>query len=212
METTRMKTRQTALFEAWRPRRWKTPPARLAPGLSGLLAGALAACAGDPETQVDLKLVETIPVEFGAMEGGVSEGVVVSLGDLSNEPAWVEAREHLACVSVDRENSAIVIDALDVGQFATPLTWSVGVGPRGAASFQPLATFSGAISEGQRVRFADGSFQVQAAGLDAIETQLLGASPALDLQIQGQVPGAIEDLVVTLSLALQFSSDPADCQ
>ncbi len=179
-----------------------------------LAAGAvgLAACGDDPQTIVDLKLVETIPVEFGAMDGGVAEGVVVPLGDLTLEPAWVEARDHLACVTVDRENSAITIDALDVGQFATPLTWSVGVGPRGATAFQPLATYSGAIAEGQRIRFADGSFQVQEAGVAAIAAQLLGASPALDVQIQGQVPGAIEDLVVTLSLALRFSSDPADCK
>ncbi len=177
-------------------------------------AGAvgLAACGDDPRTIVDLKLVETIPVEFGAMDGGVAEGVVVSLGDLTLEPAWVEARDHLVCVTVDRENSAITIDALDVGQFATPLTWSVGVGPRGTTSFQALASYSGAIAEGQRIRFADGSFQVQPAGLAAISGQLLGDAPALDLQIQGQVPGAIEDLVVTLSLALQFSSDPADCK
>jgi hypothetical protein len=181
-------------------------------GVAVAAALGLAACGDDPRTIVDLKLVETIPVEFGAMDGGVAEGVVVSLGDLTLEPAWVEARDHLVCVTVDRENSAITIDALDVGQFATPLTWSVGVGPRGTTSFQALASYSGAIAEGQRIRFADGSFQVQPAGLAAISGQLLGDAPALDLQIQGQVPGAIEDLVVTLSLALQFSSDPADCK
>jgi hypothetical protein len=172
----------------------------------------VAACGDEPRTIVDLKLVETIPVEFGAMEGGVAEGVVVSLGDLALEPAWVEARDHLACVTVDRENSAITIDALDVGQFATPLTWSVGVGPRGATAFQGLATYSGAIAEGQRIRFADGSFQVLEPGVALVASELLGDSPALDVQIQGQVPGAIEELVVTLSLALQFSSDPADCK
>jgi hypothetical protein len=179
----------------------------------GPMAAALlfGACGDDGGTLYDLTVIETVPVEFGAMDGGAPEAAVVPLADLTSEPAYVEARDSLRCVGVDLAESAIIVDALDVGQFATPLIYTVSAGTRGASSFRTVATFSGPIAEGQRIRFSDSSFQVDPAGVAFIEETLLGASPALDLEVRGEVPGRIDDLVVTLTLTLKFSSTASDC-
>lgn len=176
--------------------------------LGGLV---IAACGDDAGTLYDLTVIETVPVEFGAMDGGAPEAAVVPLADLTSEPAYVEARESLRCVGVDLAESAIVVDALDVGQFATPFIYTVSAGSRGAANYRTLATFSGPIAEGQRIRFSDTSFQVDPAGVAFVEETLLGDTPALDLEVRGEVPGRIDDLVVTLTLTLKFSSTAGDC-
>jgi|GEM_PF-1472301 len=181
-----------------------------ATALVGSLA-LLGACGDDGGTLYDLTIIETVPVEFGAMDGGVVEGAVVSLGDLTTEPAYVEARDGLRCVGVDLGASVIVIDALDVGQFATPLIYNIGVAQRGGTTFQPLATFSGAIAEGQRIRFSDSGFTVNDAGTALIESVLLGNTPAMDLEVRAEVPGRLDDLVVRLTLSLKFSSVEANC-
>lgn len=171
----------------------------------------LIACGDDGGTLYDLTIIETVPVEFGAMDPDVAEGAIVELGDLNTEPAYVEARDALRCATVDLTNSAILVEALDVGQFATPLVYNLGVAARGSKSFQPLATFSGPIAEGQQIRFADSGFQVVAAGVDFVSRTLLSNSPSLDLEIRGQVPTRIDDLVVKLTLTLKFSSTASDC-
>jgi hypothetical protein len=171
----------------------------------------LVACGDDGGTLYDLTIIETVPVEFGSMDANVAEGAIVELGDLTTEPAWVEARDALRCATIDRANSAIAIEALDVGQFATTFAYSLGVAARGSKSFQPLATFSGPIAEAQRIRFADSGFQVDEAGVDFVSQTLLGNAPALDLEIRGQVPVGLDELVVKLTLTLKFSSTAADC-
>jgi hypothetical protein len=171
----------------------------------------LIACGDDGGTLYDLTIIETVPVEFGSMEPDIAEGAVVELGDLNTEPAYVEAREALRCATIDMNNSSILVEALDVGQFATPLVYNLGVAARGSKSFQPLATFSGPIAEGQRIRFADSGFQVVPAGVDFVARTLLSNTPALDLEVRGQVPTRIDDLVVKLTLTLKFSSTASDC-
>lgn len=173
--------------------------------------GLVGACGDDGGTLYDLTIIETVPVEFGAMDAGVVEGAVVSLGDLTTESAYVEAKAGLRCVGVDLGASVIVIDALDVGQFATPLKYDIGVAARGGAAFTPLATFSGPIAENQRIRFSDSGFTVHDTGRALIEDVLLGSSPALDLELRAEVPSRLDDLVVRLTLSLKFSSVDANC-
>lgn len=173
--------------------------------------GALSSCGDDPETIVELRVVETIPVDFEQMAGGITEAASVSLADLRDEPAYADAREALRCGGLRIDDSFIEVEALTVGTGATALTYAVAVAPRGSPTPTPLATYSGSIVAGQRVNLGDPAFTVRPEGLAQLAQIVLGGVPALDVQISGTVPGDVDDLRVALSLAIDFSSDAGAC-
>lgn len=178
---------------------------------SALLLGALASCGDDPETIVELRVVDTIPVDFGQMAGGVTEVAPVPLADLRDEPAYADARDALRCGALMIDDSFIEVEALTVGTGATAFTYAVAIAPRGSPIPTPLATYSGSIVAGQRVSLGDGAFTVQAEGLAQLAQIVLGGVPALDVTISGTVPADVDDLRVALSLAIDFSSDASAC-
>lgn len=168
-------------------------------------------CGDDPETIVELTVIETIPVDFDAMQGGVIEGATIDLDDLRDEPAYVEAVGSLRCGAVDAAASFIEVEALQVAAGATVLGYEVGVAPRGSGQFTRLATFLGSVTAGERVGLTDARFAVDPAGLQVISQVVLGASPALSVQVTASVPGGVDDLQVALSLAIDFSSRASGC-
>ncbi len=166
----------------------------------------LGAC-GDDGTIVELRVIETVPVDFERMDGGVGEGASITLDDLRDEPAYVEARPSLKCGSVNQADSFIEIEALQVGAGATVLDYQVGVAPAGSQSFTPLATFSGSVTSGARVPLS----AFNPAGLALVSQVTLSAAPALEVQVTATVPGALDQLQVALSLVIDFSSDAKGC-
>jgi len=183
----------------------------------GLLAvaafGALsvAACGDDPVTIVELTVVETIPVDFGAMTGGVAEAATVSLADLRDEPAYADNASDFACGALDAEASSLNVEALEVGPGATVMNYRVDVAAHGAGDFALLARFNGSVSAGQKVPLSDPRFTLDPQGLARVASIVLGANPALDIQVVNEVPGDLGDLQVALALALSFSSDAKGC-
>lgn len=168
-------------------------------------------CGDDPETIVELTVIETIPVDFDNMQGGVIEGATINLDDLRDEPAYVDAVGSLRCGTVDTAASFIEVEALQVAAGATVLGYEVGVAPRGSAQFTRLATFLGSVTGGDKVGLTDARFAVDPAGLQVISQVVLGASPALSVQVTASVPGGVDDLQVALSLAIDFSSQASGC-
>lgn len=172
---------------------------------------ALGACGDDPVTILDLTVVETVPVDFGAMKGSVPEAATVSLADLRDEPAYADHAADFACGALDAEASQLHVEALTVGPGATVLSYRVEVAPHGAGDFSLLARFNGSVVAGQKVPLSDPRVTLDPAGLARVASIVLGATPALDLQIVGEVPGDLERLQVAVSLALDFSSDAKGC-
>jgi len=178
-----------------------------------LCVGALLvapACGSDPETIVELRIIETIPVAFDDMAPAVPESATVSLTSLQQEPAYAEARPALRCGALSIADSNLHIEALDAPTGATLLRFEVDVGARGATLVR-LAVLEGSVAEGERVALSDARVAVSPAGLQAIADVILGPVPALDVRVTGEVPGALDDLQVALSLVLDFSSVPGGC-
>lgn len=174
------------------------------------LALALIGC-GDGETIVELTVVETIPVAFDDMQGGVTEGATIELNDLRNEPAYSDAVKNLRCASLDKAKSFIEIEALDVGAGATVLSYEVGVGAKGTATYTRLATFAGSVTDGEKVFLDSAKVTLDAAGLSELSRVVLSATPTLAVQVTASVPGNLDDLQVALSLSIGFSSDAKGC-
>ncbi len=175
--------------------------------LLGMSAVSLLGACGDDGTIVELRVIETVPVDFERMDGGVGEGASIPLDDLRDEPAYVDARPSLKCGTVNQADSFLEIEALQVGAGATVLDYQVGVAPRGSQSFTRLASFSGSVTNGAKVPLS--SFDP--AGLALVSQVALGAVPAMDVQVTATVPGALDQLQVALSLVIDFSSDAKGC-
>lgn len=171
---------------------------------------ALAAC-GDDTTIVELTVIESIPVDFDDMQGGVLEGATIDLDDLREEPAYVEAQPSLRCGTLNRATSFIEVEALQVGAGATVMQYEVGLAPRGGGQFTRLATFNGSVTRGDKVFFGDSRFAIEPAGLSLLSQIVLGGEPAMSVQVTATVPGPLDDLQVAVSLAIDFSSDPKGC-
>jgi hypothetical protein len=174
------------------------------------LALAMIGC-GDGETIVELTVVETIPVAFDDMQGGVTEGATIELSDLRNEPAYSDVAKNLRCGSLDKAKSFIEIEALDVGAGATVLAYEVGVGAKGTASYTKLATFGGSVTDGEKVFLDSAKVTLDPSGLAELSRVVLSATPALAVQVTASVPGNLDDLQVALSLSIGFSSDAKGC-
>jgi len=175
-----------------------------------IAAGLIAGCGDDP-TIVELTVIETIPVDFDDMQGGISEGAIIELDDLRDEPAYVEALPSLKCGSVNRATSFLEVEALQVGAGATVLNYEVGVAPRGAGQFTRLATFTGSVTNGDKVSLGDSRVVIDPAGLAIVSQVVLGGAPALAVQVSASVPGELQDLQVAVSLAIDFSSVAKGC-
>lgn len=171
---------------------------------------ALGAC-GDDTTIVELTVIETIPVDFDRMDGGVGEGAIIALDDLRDEPAYVEARPSLRCGTVNRSKSFIKVEALQVAAGATVLDYQVAVAPGGSESFAPLARFNGSVTNGDRIALTDPRVTFDPAGLGVVSRVVLSDAPALAVQVSATVPGALDKLQVAISLAIDFSSDAKGC-
>ncbi|MFO0746037.1 MAG: hypothetical protein U1F43_10230 [Myxococcota bacterium] len=174
-------------------------------------AAGLVGCGDDPATIIDLTVVETLPVQFDAMQGGVTEGAVVALGDLRDEPAYADAQTKLRCAAVDAKASSLTVEALDATAGATAVEYIVSVAPHGQTTFTELAHFSGSVGPNEVVTLDSSKFTLNAAGMSALSQVVLGASPELDVQMTATVPAALANMQLALKLSLQFSSDPKGC-
>lgn len=183
-----------------------TPLARLTP----LLALTILGC-GDDTTIVELTVIETIPVAFDTMEGGVAEVATVDLVDLRDEPRYADVVSQLRCGALDAETSSIRVEALDVGDGATVFDYQVEVATRGTSTFVPLLRFNGSITEGDRIDLTNGKVTLDPAGLQRISQTILSTTPSLSVRITGTVPAALDDLQVAVSLSLFFSSEQGGC-
>lgn len=179
--------------------------------MCGVALAALFGGCGDDPTIVELTVVETVPVDFDDMQGGITEGATIDLDDLRDEPAYVEAIASLECGTVNRATSFIEAEVLQVSAGATVVDYQVGVAPRGSASFVPLARFNGSITAGDKIALDDARVTVDPGGLTQVAQIARSATPAMSLQVQATVPGELQDLQLALSLAIDFSSDPKGC-
>lgn len=184
-----------------------TPLARLTP----LLALTLLGACGDDTTIVELTVIETIPVAFDTMEGGVAEVATVDLVDLRDEPRYANVVDQLRCGALDAATSSIRVEALDVGAGATVFDYQVEVATRGTSTFVPLLRFNGSITEGDRVDLTNDKVTLDPAGLQRISQTILSTTPSLSVRITGTVPAALDDLQVAVSLSLFFSSEQGGC-
>lgn len=184
-----------------------TPLARLTP----LLALTLLGACGDDTTIVELTVIETIPVAFDTMEGGIAEVATVDLVDLRDEPRYADVVTQLRCGALDAATSSIRVEALDVGAGATVFDYQVEVATRGTSTFVPLLRFNGSITEGDRVDLTNNKVTLDPAGLQRISQTILSTTPSLSVRITGTVPAALDDLQVAVSLSLFFSSEQGGC-
>ncbi|HRE87693.1 MAG TPA: hypothetical protein PK095_01020 [Myxococcota bacterium] len=170
----------------------------------------LAAC-GDDTTIVELTVIETIPVAFDTMEGGVAEVATVDLVDLRDEPRYADVVSQLRCGALDATASFLRVEALDVGAGATVVDYQVEVATRGTSTFVPLLRFNGSITEGDRIDLTNDKVTLDTAGLQRIAQTILSTTPSLSVRITGTVPAALDDLQIAVSLALFFSSEQSGC-
>lgn len=185
-------------------------PTSLVPLLALAALASLSAC-GDDTTIVELTVIETIPVAFDTMEGGVAEVATVDLVDLRDEPRYANVVTQLRCGALDAATSSIRVEALDVGAGATVVDYQVEVATRGTSTFVPLLRFNGSITEGDRIDLTNNKVTLDTAGLQRISQTVLSTTPALSVRITGTVPAALDDLQVAVSLSLFFSSEQGGC-
>jgi hypothetical protein len=175
-----------------------------------LLLLPFAAC-GDDTTIVELTVVETIPVAFDTMEGGVAESATVDLADLRDEPRYQEVVAKLRCGGLDAAASFLRVEGLDVGAGATVVDYQVEVATRGTTTFVPLIRFNGSVTEGDRVELTNNKVTIDTNGLQRIAQTVLSTTPALSVRVTATVPAALDDLQIAVSLAIFFSSESKAC-
>lgn len=170
-------------------------------------------CGDSGKTIVDLTVVETLPVDFFDMQGGVSEGASFQLADMREEPAYVAAQKAapLKCVAIDLATSYLEVQTLDVAAGATVLSYDVAIAPHGRSDFETLVTFDGSVGAGEKIPLSSTKFAVDASGLTLLAQTLLGTTPRIDVQITGEVPAGVDALKVQLSLALKFGAAANAC-
>lgn len=183
----------------------------LALALAGGFVFAGAACGDDPETIIDLTVLETMPVAFDDMQGGVTEGAVVELDDLRDEDSYVAAQGKLRCASIDAKASSLNVEALEATAGATAIEYVVSVAAHGDTSFVELARFAGSVGPDESVALDSSKVTFSSAGISSLSQIVLGATPRLDVQITATVPADVSDLQLALKLAIQMSSDPKGC-
>jgi len=179
--------------------------------LTALVPLALAACGDDPETIIDITVIETMPVDFGQMQGGVLESAVIALDDLRDEPAYANAVGKLACAGVDAKASSLLVDQLVVAAGATTIDYRAGVRQKGSGAFTELFRFAGSITQGDRVTLDGSKITLSSQGLQALSSIVLGGTPALDIEVSATVPAGVDALVVELELVLDLSSQAKGC-
>jgi len=185
---------------------------------SALLAATFAvatlggtACGDDADPIVELTVLETIPVTFDTMEGGVAESAEVDLDDLRNEPRYDDVVAQLQCGALDVAASFIKVESLDVGAGATVVDYRVEVATRGSDNFVQLFQFNGSIVEGDRIGLDNSRITVNPDGLSRIAQTILSTTPSLSVRVIATVPAALDDLQIAVSLALDFSSQKNGC-
>lgn len=174
-------------------------------------ASALVACGDDPAPIVELTVVETIPVAFDTMEGGVTESATVDLDDLRNEPRYTNVVDRLKCGALNAKTSRLKVERLDVGAGATVIDYRIDVAVRGSDTFVRLMQYSGSITDGDTIAFDNSRVTLDPAGLNRIAQTVLSTTPSLSVRVTATVPAALDDLQIAASLALDFSSNAADC-
>lgn len=179
--------------------------------LTLLAALVLTPACGDDTTIIELTVIETIPVAFDTMEGGVAESATVDLDDLRNEPRYADVLAQLKCGALDASASSMKVEALDVGAGATVVDYRVEVATRGASNFVPLISFNGSITEGDVVPFTSNKVTIDPQGLQRIAQTILSTTPSLSVRVTATVPAALDDLQIAVSLALDFSSEGQSC-
>jgi hypothetical protein len=163
------------------------------------------------ETVVDLELVQVVEVAFSQMEGDTQYQAVVALQDLRAEADYVELQPSLRCVGLDPYASNISIVRLLAPALETFLVFQVDIAPHGSDVWTPLAGFEGFVADHEVVPFSDGDFVTYYDGLEVLDEHALGDQPSFDLRVTGEVPAAIDDLVLDLTLELDFSTDAGRC-
>lgn len=179
--------------------------------LAALFCIAGSACGDDADPIVELTVLETIPVTFDAMEGGVAESAQVDLDDLRNEPRYADVVAQLVCGALDASASFIKVESLDVGAGATVVDYNVEVATRGSDNFVQLFRFNGSIVEGDRIGLDTSRITLSADGLSRIAQTILSTTPSLSVRVTATVPAALDDLQIAVSLALDFSSQKNSC-
>lgn len=163
------------------------------------------------ETIIDLELVQVVEIQFAQMDGDTPYVAEVALADLRTEPDYVEFRDTLRCVGVDPYSSNIGIVRLLAPALETALLFQVDIAPHGSAQWTPLAEYNGFVTDHEVIPLADSAFTIFYDGLQIIEAHALDDLPLFDVRVTGEVPAAVDDLVVDLTLELDFSSDVARC-
>ena len=179
------------------------------PASSPLRVTLVAGCAS--ETIVDLELTQVVEIQFAQMDGDTPYVADVALADLRTEPDYVEFHDSLRCVGVDPYASNIGIVRLLAPALETALLFQVDVAPHGSDQWTPLAEYNGFVTDHEVIPLADSAFTIFYDGLQVIDDHALDDLPLLDVRVTSEVPAAIDDLVVDLTLELDFSSDASRC-
>ncbi len=182
--------------------------------LCGVAVAALAlgAC-GSGSSMAELQIVQTAVIDFGAMEGDrpslTRDGDLPF--DLREQPDWVRLHPSFRCVALDPIRSAVVISRLLSPGLDTMLTLQVDVMPRGGVTWKPLVELNGTVADGASIPWSDPSVTLFPDGVDLLEAIALSQSPGYELRVTGEVPTAVDDLVIHLLLKLDFSTLADGC-
>ncbi|MCC6624377.1 MAG: hypothetical protein IT385_24210 [Deltaproteobacteria bacterium] len=179
--------------------------------LACLSLAAVAACGDDPETIIDLTVIETMPVDFGAMQAGVLESAVFNLDDLRDEAAYQEAAGKLRCAGLDARASSLFVKDLVVGAGATTVDYRVGVRQRDSGAYTELVRFAGSITKGDEMTLDGAKFTLNPQGLQTLSQVVLGATPMLDVEVVASVPGGVDAMVLELELVTELSTQSKGC-
>jgi hypothetical protein len=177
-----------------------------------LLALGPGACSSGTSV-AELQIVQTAVIDFGALEGDrpslTADGALPF--DLREEADWVRLHPGFRCVALDTTHSAVVVSRLLSPGLDTMLTLQVDVMPRGGVTWKPLIELNGTVADGASISWSDPSVTIFPDGVDLLEAIALSLNPGYELRVTGEVPTAVDDLVINLLLELDFSTLADGC-
>ena len=197
--------------------------------LVALLMGAcLLACDSEaPLTQIELELDRVVTIDFGAMTTQVPEDVAIDLGDLRDEPRYVELRDALTCSTVGLDGTFIQVLDLVAEVDAFPFKMDVYVAEGSEAACDPeateeryfdqipgftlLASFDGAVADQELIRFSDPRFTVWPQGTDRLADISLSETPTYCIGVTAQADRDLDSFLVDFNLELNLESLPENC-
>lgn len=190
-------------------------------GVAALFAFSLAVsgCADDDGPRKELVVEQVFEVGFDGMSAGQAHSNVdnndsgaILTDDLRLEPKYTALLPDFVCAGLDRTESRVVVDALDLPTGSSVgFLFSVDIREVGATQWTLLAQLQTDLSANSSFFLSEDVWTLNPTGNGMLGDIVLGDKPQYEVRFTGTADGAVTELKVQAHLFLKFTNRTGDC-